>query len=153
MTTPSGVVLIQRDAAGSDAPIRNVGGSRQSPLTSARSRIAGMPCPTAEVYTESTSGIRNSTRMPQAPMPSSSCRVDPQRMLPAQLQPRQQEAAQAQPAHERGQQHAQRNRGRPDHQLQQLVPDDFVDQRGAAAAGEQQQQQGQMTARTAAERG
>ena len=72
MPTPSGDALIHRDAAGRDAPIRNVGGSRQSPLTSARSRIAGIPCPTADVYTESTSGIRNSTRMPQAPMPSSS---------------------------------------------------------------------------------
>ena len=72
MPTPSGDALIQRDAAGSDAPIRKVGGSRQSPHTSARSRIAGIPCPTAEVYTESTSGIRNSTRMPQAPMPNSS---------------------------------------------------------------------------------
>ena len=49
MPTPSGDALIQRDAAGSDAPIRNVGGSRQSPLTRARSRIAGIPCPTAEV--------------------------------------------------------------------------------------------------------
>src|ERR1039458_5699336 len=72
MPTPSGVALIQREAAGSDAPIRNVGGSRQRPLTRARSRIAGRPCPTADVYTESTSGIRNSTRIPQAPIPSSS---------------------------------------------------------------------------------
>ncbi len=64
--------------------------------------------------------------------------VHPQRMLPAQLQPRQQEAPQAQPAHKRGQQHAERNRAGPDHQLQQLIPDDFIDQRGAAAAREQQ---------------
>ncbi len=63
--------LIQREAAGSDAPIRKVGGSRHSAHTSARSRIAGSPWPTAEVYTESTSGIRNSTRMPQAAMPNS----------------------------------------------------------------------------------
>ena len=72
MPTPSGEALIQRDAAGSDAPIRNVGGNRQSPLTRARNRMAGIPCPTAEVYTESTSGIRNRTRIPQAAMPSSS---------------------------------------------------------------------------------
>ncbi|MCX6628281.1 MAG: hypothetical protein NTW28_11710 [Candidatus Solibacter sp.] len=72
MPTPSGDALTQRDAAGRDAPIRNVGGNRQSPLTSARSRMAGIPCPTADVYTESTSGIRNSTRIPQAAMPSSS---------------------------------------------------------------------------------
>ena len=49
MTTPSGEALIQREAAGSEAPIRKVGGSRQSPLTRARSRMAGIPCPTAEV--------------------------------------------------------------------------------------------------------
>ena len=47
--TPSGVVSIQRAAAGSDAPIRNVGGIRQRPHTSARSRMAGRPCPTAAV--------------------------------------------------------------------------------------------------------
>jgi hypothetical protein len=37
--------------------------------------------------------------------------------------------------------------------LQQLVPDDFVDQGGAAAAGEQHEEQGQMTARAADGRG
>ena len=66
--------------------------------------------------------------------------VDAQRMLSAEFQPRQQQAAQAEPAHEGRQQHAERNRAGPDHQLQQLVPDDFIDQRGAAAAGEQQQE-------------
>ena len=38
-------------------------------------------------------------------------------------------------------QHAERDGGRADHQLDQLEPDDLVDQRGAAAADEQQQQQ------------
>ncbi len=49
---------------------------------------------------------------------------------------RQQQAADAQAAHEGGEQHAQRNGGRADHQLQQLIPDDFVNQRRASAAGE-----------------
>ena len=79
--------------------------------------------------------------------------VDAQRMLPPEFQARQQQTPQAEPAHESGQQHAERDRARPDHQLQQLVPDDFIDQGGAAAAGKQQQEQGQMTARTGARSG
>jgi len=62
---------------------------------------------------------------------------------------RQSQAAQAQPAHKSGQQHAKRNRGGTDHQLQQLVPDDFIDQCGTTAAGEQQQQQRKEAARRA----
>ncbi len=78
--------------------------------------------------------------MPQARDAEFQLSVDAQRVLSAELQARQQQTAQAQPAHEGGQQHAERNGARPDHQLQQLVPDDFVDQRGAAAAGKQQQE-------------
>ena len=51
------------------------------------------------------------------------------------------------PAHERAQQHAQRHGRRADHQLQQLEPDDLVDQGGAAAADKQQQQRRKEPAR------
>jgi len=54
---------------------------------------------------------------------------------------RQGDTAQAHPAHEGSQQHGEGNRGGTDHQLQQLEPDDFVDQRSATAADEQRQQQ------------
>ncbi len=54
--------------------------------------------------------------------------VDPQRVPPARDQARQQQAAQAHAAHERPQQHAEGNGGRADHQLQELEPDDLVDQ-------------------------
>ena len=75
--------------------------------------------------------------------------IHPQRMLLARpLQARQQEAAQAQPAHEGGQQHAERNGARPDHQLQQLVPHDLINQRRASAARKQKQQQGKIAARS-----
>ena len=70
-------------------------------------------------------------------MPSSSARVDAQRMLARGDHPRQQQAAQAHAAHEGAEQDAERDRRRADDQLQQLEPDDLVDQRGAAAADEQ----------------
>ena len=41
------VVSSHRDAAGSDAPISIVGGSRQAARTTARSNMAGKPWPTA----------------------------------------------------------------------------------------------------------
>ena len=68
--------------------------------------------------------------------------VDPQRMLLRGNQARQQQAAQAHPAHEGAEQNAHGDRRRSDDELQQLEPDDLVDQRGTAAADEQQQQQG-----------
>ncbi len=40
---PSGVDSSHRDAAGSEAPISNVGGSRHSAAANARNRMAGMP--------------------------------------------------------------------------------------------------------------
>ena len=64
--------------------------------------------------------------------------VHAQRVIPGIHRPRQQEAAETHPAHERAQQHAQRDRRRTDHELQQLEPDHFVDERGAAAADEEQ---------------
>ena len=71
-------------------------------------------------------------------------RIHAQRMLVLQsAHARQRQAPDAQPAHERRQQDAERDRGRADGQLQQLEPDDLVDQRGASAAGEQNQQPGQ----------
>ena len=70
--------------------------------------------------------------------------VDLERMLLRVHVPRQQIAAEAHAAHERAEQHAERDRGRPDHQLQQLEPDDLVDQRRAAAADEQEQDERQV---------
>ncbi len=54
------------------------------------------------------------------------------------------QAAEAHAAHERPEQHAHGPRRRPDDELEELKPDDFVDQRGATAADEQQQQRGQQ---------
>ena len=73
--------------------------------------------------------------------------VDPQGVPPARDEARQQQAAGAHAAHERPQQHAERNGGRADHQLQELEPDDLVDQRRTAAADEQHEQHGQKPAR------
>ena len=56
---------------------------------------------------------------------------------------RQGQAPQTHAAHERAEQDAERDRRRSDDQLQQLEPDDFVNQRGAAAADKQQQEHGQ----------
>ena len=61
--------------------------------------------------------------------------------------PRQQDAAEAHAAHEGAEQNAERDRGRPDGQLQQLKPDDFINQRRTAAADEEQQQCRQVPAR------
>ena len=65
-------------------------------------------------------------------------RVHAQRMLARRYHPRQQEAAQAHTGHERTEQDSERDGRRADHELQQLEPDDFVDQRRAAAADEQE---------------
>ena len=63
-------------------------------------------------------------------------------------EPRQEEAAEAHAAHERAEQDADRHRRRADHQLEQLKPDHFVNQRGAAAANEEQQQRREQTLRS-----
>ena len=60
---------------------------------------------------------------------------------------RQQDTAEAHPAHEGPEQCAQGNGGGADGQLQQLEPDNLVNQSGAAAAGKQDQQDGQVRAR------
>ena len=83
------------------------------------------------------------------PMPNSILRVDAQRVFFGEGQARQQKAAGAKAAHERGEQDAERDGARADHQLQQLVPDDLVNQRSTTAACEEQEQQGQKTARRA----
>ena len=73
--------------------------------------------------------------------------VDAQRMLARRDVSRQQQAAEAHAAHERPQQHAQRDSRRADDELEELEPDDFVDQGGAAAADKQQQQRGHVASR------
>ena len=60
---------------------------------------------------------------------------------------RQQQAAEAHTAHERAEQHSHGHGGGPDHQLDELEPDDLVDEGCAAAADEQEQQQGQKALR------
>ena len=69
-------------------------------------------------------------------------------MPPARDEARQQQAARAHAAHERAQQHAEGNGGRADHQLQELEPDDLVDQRRTAAADEEDEQHGKKPARS-----
>ena len=148
------MVPTQRAAAGSDAPISTVGGSRQTAHTSARSSMAGKPCPTAadvDAVHQRHAEQRQNAADADAQLHRG---IHPQRMQRSRPgDARQRQAAQAQPAHEGGQQHAERNRGRADHQLQQLVPDDFVNQRGAAAGGEQHQKQREKAARRARIRG
>ena len=60
--------------------------------------------------------------------------------------PRKYDTANAESAHERGEQGADGNRGGPDGQLQQLVPHDLIDQGGASAAREKDQHQRQKAA-------
>jgi hypothetical protein len=67
-------------------------------------------------------------------------RVHAQRMLTRRYEVRQREAAQTHAGHECAEEHSQRNRRGSDHQLQQLEPDDFVDEGCAPAADEQQQE-------------
>jgi hypothetical protein len=67
-------------------------------------------------------------------------RIHAQRMLTRRHEVRQREAAQTHAAHECAEEYSQRNRRGSDHQLQQLEPDDFVDEGRAPAADEQQQE-------------
>ena len=71
-------------------------------------------------------------------------RIDLERMMARGDQIGQRQAAQAHAAHEGAEQHAERDRGRADHQLQQLEPDDLVDQRRAAAAEEEHEDGGKQ---------
>ena len=57
--------------------------------------------------------------------------------MPRRHHARQEKAAETHPAHERAEQDAERDDRRPDDELKELKPDDFVNQRGAAAADEQ----------------
>jgi hypothetical protein len=59
---------------------------------------------------------------------------------------RQDQAAQAHAAHEGREQDGERDRRRPDDELQQLQPHDLIDERGAAAAREQQDEGRQIRA-------
>lgn len=60
-----------------------------------------------------------------------------------------QEAAEAQATHERAEQDAQRERRRANDDLEELEPDDFVDQCRTAAANEQQDEPGEGGTTTA----
>ncbi|MBI3399895.1 MAG: hypothetical protein HY048_00625 [Acidobacteria bacterium] len=60
-------------------------------------------------------------------------------MPPRGGESRREQAPQAHPAHERAEQDADRNSGPADDELEQLEPDDFVDERGGGAGDEQQQ--------------
>src|SRR5262249_21097935 len=72
--------------------------------------------------------------------------VDSQRMLARRHDPRQQQAAETHAAHERAEQNPERDGRRSNHELQQLEPDDLVDQRRATAADEQQKERGKIAA-------
>ena len=74
-------------------------------------------------------------------------RIHAQRMEPIAQKPWKKQAAQAHAAHERAEQHAQRDGSRADHKLQKLQPDNLIDQGRAAAADEEKQQQRQSAAR------
>src|SRR5205807_801269 len=64
-------------------------------------------------------------------------RVDLERMERSRNEAGEGEAAETHSAHEGAQQHRERNRGRADDQLEQLKPDDLVDERGETAADEE----------------
>jgi hypothetical protein len=67
-------------------------------------------------------------------------RIHAQRMHRRRHVAREEQAAEAHAAHERPEQHAHRDRRGSDHELEQLEPDDFVDESGTPAADEQQEQ-------------
>ena len=142
--TPWGVVSTQRAIAGSVAPIRIVGGSRQMALTTPRRKMPDEPCQSSCRRSRSRqSRPRSPARVARCPAPTPRTRAAGGARGDDS---RQQQAAQAHAAHERPQQHAQRDGRRADQQLQQLQPHDFVNQRRAAAADEQQEQHGQKPA-------
>ena len=65
--------------------------------------------------------------------------VHAERVVLRRYDARQQQAAETHAAHERAEQDADRDRRRSDEELQQLKPDDLVDQRSRTAANEQKQ--------------
>ena len=66
-------------------------------------------------------------------------RINPQRMLPRGNQARQRNTTQTHSAHKGAEKNSQGCRRRADHQLQQLKPNDFVDQGRAPAPYEKDQ--------------
>jgi hypothetical protein len=72
-------------------------------------------------------------------------RVHAQRMLPPGNHVGEQETADAHPTHERPEKDTKRDGRRTYDQLEQLEPDDLVDERRAAAADEQQEQEWKET--------
>jgi hypothetical protein len=64
-------------------------------------------------------------------------------MMPGGDEARQGDASQAHSAHEGAEQNTQGNRGGTDHELQELAPNDFVNERGTTAGGKQEQEQRQ----------
>ena len=67
-------------------------------------------------------------------------RIHLERMVLLVDEPRQIQTPKAHATHEGGQQNTKRNRRRPNHELQQLKPHNFVNQRAHTAANEQQEQ-------------
>ena len=71
-------------------------------------------------------------------------RVHAQRMLARRDRARHQHAAKAHAAHERAEEDAEGDRRRPDDELEELEPDDLVNQRRAAAADEENDERGKI---------
>ena len=65
-------------------------------------------------------------------------------MVHARDQPGSEKTADAHPTHERAEQNAQGNRRSSDDKFQNLKPDNFINQRGAATANEQENQKRQV---------
>jgi hypothetical protein len=72
-------------------------------------------------------------------------RIDSEGMEPPRNQPWQHQTPQAHPPHEGSQQHSQGDARGTDDQLQQLQPDDFINERSTAAAQKQRQQPEEVT--------
>ncbi len=106
-----------------------------------------MPVPAMAVYRPVSSGHAEQDENADRADAELEAGVDLQRVMSRGDAPRQQDAAEAHAAHERPEQDAQRHGRRADRQLQELEPDDFINQRRTAAADEQQQQCRQVPAR------
>jgi len=70
--TPLGVASTQRDRAGSDAPISNVGGNRHTAAINPLNTRPGRPCVAPAKYRRPTSGTANNTSRPNTAIPASS---------------------------------------------------------------------------------
>src|SRR5262249_17056592 len=84
---------------------------------------------------------------PERPDPELERRVHTERVLPGADDARQEQTAQAHAAHEGAEQETKGNGRGSDDQLEELKPDDFVNESGTAAADKEQQQRGQIPAR------